>query len=168
MESCNHEGPDRQHTTDDGIEILGTNGRRIVQRTGAPTEDACVRGDKVVHNAPSVYGPSGYWCVSTGTSGTWYPDRILDVTALVGSTTWDPASVADGARTSTTVTVTGVLARDMVCAGLSSGSFLPAGAFLTTTVTAADTVTVMLHRFCGGAVDRPSSAARVLALCAAT
>jgi len=79
---------------------------------------------------------------------------------LTGSKTHDFASVADGAKASTTVTVTGAALGDFVI-GVSVG-VSAAGALLTGYVSAPDTVTVDLHNETGGAVDLASTTLRVL------
>ncbi len=79
---------------------------------------------------------------------------------LTGSKTHDFASVADGAKATTTVTVTGAALGDFVV-GVSLG-VSQAGVLLTGYVSAADTVTVDLHNETGGAVDLASTTLRVL------
>lgn len=76
-----------------------------------------------------------------------------------GTKTWDPASVADGAQTSTTVTVTGAALGDTVTCAFSQA--VPAGCILSAQVTATDTVTVTLVNHSGGAVDLASGTLRV-------
>lgn len=77
---------------------------------------------------------------------------------LSGTKTWDPASVADGAMTSTTVTVTGAAIGNPSACGFSNA--VPAGVSLTANVTATDTVTVTLTNHSGGAVDLASGTLR--------
>lgn len=72
---------------------------------------------------------------------------------------WDPASVASGASTSTTITLAGAAIGDMILPTLSLA--IPAGMLLTANVTAADTVTVTLSNLSGGAVDLGNSTLRV-------
>jgi hypothetical protein len=81
--------------------------------------------------------------------------------ARVGTKTWDPANVADGAFTSTTVTVTGAAVGDVVSVGFSVA--VPAGAILSGAITAADTATVTLFNKTGGAVDLASGTLKVTA-----
>lgn len=83
-------------------------------------------------------------------------------TSLTGSKTWDPPSVADGAMTSTTVTVTGVAFGDFIRASFSQA--LPAGMQLTAEVTAANTVTVTLVNHSGGTLDIASGTLRVMTI----
>ena len=68
--------------------------------------------------------------------------------------TWNPTSIADGAMTSTTVTVTGAAIGDPVAAGFTS--ITAAGWILSGSVTATDTVTVTLMNLTGSAVDLAS------------
>jgi len=77
---------------------------------------------------------------------------------LSATKTWDPASTADGAMTSTTITVTGAAVGDTVAVGFTPA--VPAGALLTGAVTAADTVTVTLFNKTGGVVDLASGTLR--------
>lgn len=83
-------------------------------------------------------------------------------TGRTGSTTWDPASVADGAMTSTTVTVTGAAVGDVVAVGFSVA--VPAGALLVGSVTATNTVTVTLFNKTGGALDLGSGTLKATVL----
>lgn len=76
-----------------------------------------------------------------------------------GETTWDPASLADGAAASTTVTVTGAVVGDPAYASLST---IGTGAWLISAqVTAVDTVTVVILNKTGGTVDLGSGTVRV-------
>lgn len=89
--------------------------------------------------------------------------NLIDVAVgkvLTGSKTFNFTSVADGAQTTTTVTVTGAALGDYVT-GVSVGVDL-AGCVLTGYVSAADTVTVVLRNGTGGAVDLASTTLRVL------
>lgn len=70
---------------------------------------------------------------------------------LTGSATYDPASLADGAAASTTVTVTGAALGDIVT-GVSFSLDLQ-GVDLTAYVSAADTVTVKFANRTGGTLD---------------
>lgn len=67
---------------------------------------------------------------------------LSDQTYVSGSKTWDPASVASGAQTTTTVTVTGAAVGDLVAAGFSLDL---QGMQLTGYVSAGNTVTVVLR-----------------------
>ncbi len=107
-----------------------------------------------------------------GTGETWPDGTTADIRAnlfeariyatsgkrLTGSNTWDPASTADGAMTSTTVTVTGATVGMPADVGFSVA--VPAGAILSGNVTAADTVTVTLFNKTGGVLDLASGTLR--------
>ena len=75
-----------------------------------------------------------------------------------GTATWDPGSIADGAMTSTTVTVPGAVVGNTVCVGFSTA--VPAGALLVGAVTAYQTVTVTLFNKTGGDLDLASGTLR--------
>lgn len=79
---------------------------------------------------------------------------------LTGSKTHNFASIADGARESTTVTVTGAALGDFVVA--VSVSVDAAGGVLSGYVSAANTVTVDLLNETGAALDLASATLRVL------
>lgn len=74
-------------------------------------------------------------------------------TMLTGSATYDPASLADGAGATTTVTVTGAALGDLV---LPSFSVDLAGVSVTAYVSAANTVSVRFQNESGGTVDLAS------------
>lgn len=86
-----------------------------------------------------------------------YPILLRKV--LEGSATFDPASVANAAQTSTTVTVTGAALGDYVQV---APSISPAGIVISGHVTAADTVTVYYTNLSGGAIDLASHTIRAL------
>jgi hypothetical protein len=73
---------------------------------------------------------------------------------LAGTATWDPASIADGDQTTTTVTVTGARLGDRVAV---SSSISTGGLILTGFVSASDTVTAVLANLTGAPVDLGSS-----------
>ncbi len=99
---------------------------------------------------------------------------LADLTALraplagliSGSATYDPASLADGAGATTTVTVTGAALGDYVV-GVSFGLDLQ-GITLTGYVSAANTVAVRFQNESGGVLDLASSTLRAVVLPAAT
>jgi len=78
---------------------------------------------------------------------------------LIGSATYDPPNLADGAGISTTVTVTGAALGDFV---LASFSLDLQGITLTGYISAANTVTVRLQNESGGAIDLASGTLRML------
>ncbi|QRM55158.1 hypothetical protein [Sinorhizobium sp. BG8] len=77
---------------------------------------------------------------------------------LTGSTTWDPASLADGAGASYNVTVTGAVLGDYC---IPSFSLNTQAMILTAHVTSADTVTVRLQNETGSTIDLASGTLRV-------
>lgn len=81
---------------------------------------------------------------------------------LQGSKVFDWPSVVDGANSSTTVTVVGALVGDFAIA--SSTVALPVGVILSASVTAADTVTVVLHNESGATQDLASATLRAMVL----
>jgi hypothetical protein len=77
---------------------------------------------------------------------------------LSASATWDPPSVANGASTTTTLTVGGAVLGDMVNASFSLSL---GGLSLSAQVSAADTVQVRLSNNSGAPVDLASGTIRV-------
>lgn len=77
---------------------------------------------------------------------------------LSGTATWNPASLANGARESIAVTVTGAALGDTVAVGFTTA--VPAGMIITGQVTAANTVTVTLYNINAGAQDLASGTVR--------
>jgi len=73
---------------------------------------------------------------------------------LEASTTYNAPSIAAGGSTTTTVTVTGAAIGDLATASLGLST---AGLLLSATVTAANTVTVVLANLTGAAVDLAST-----------
>lgn len=82
------------------------------------------------------------------------------VSEFVGSATYDPASLLDGAGATTTVTVTGAALGDFVT-GVSFSLDLQ-GILLTAYVSAADTVAVRFQNETGGTIDLASGTIRVM------
>lgn len=76
---------------------------------------------------------------------------------LTGSATYDPASLADGAGATTTVTVTGAALGDFA---LASFSLDLQGITLTAYVSAPDTVSVRFQNESGGTLDLGSGTLR--------
>lgn len=140
-------------------------GRRELYGTQSPSSAAMTdtfrAGDLCWNATPAAGGPSGWICTASGTPGTWkeFGFTLQLLKHLTGTATWDPASIADSAFTSTTVTVTGAVVGDTVNVGFSNA--VPAGALLVGAVTAANTVTVTLFNKTGGAVDLASGTLRV-------
>lgn len=82
------------------------------------------------------------------------------VGSLVGSATYDPASLADGAGVTTTVTVTGAVLGDFV--DMCSFSLDLQGMTLTGYVSAADTVAIRFQNESGGVLDLASGTIRAV------
>jgi hypothetical protein len=83
--------------------------------------------------------------------------ETVNLQVLTGSKTYDPASIADGAGDSTTVTVTGAALGDFVQVSFSNDL---QGILLTGYVSAADTVTARFQNETGGAIDLASGTLR--------
>lgn len=115
------------------------------------------------------FTPNKVWCVS---DANWSDLIVVDKTTLdwvaahfgqswnipvpsrSAQATWNPASLADGAMTSTTVTLTGVsVGYPTTC---SFTVALPAGMVLSSAATAVDTVTVTLVNHSGSTQDLAS------------
>jgi len=79
-------------------------------------------------------------------------------TCLRGTATWDPGSIADGAIATTTVAVAGAAVGDTVGVGFSLA--VPAGAFLSGSVTAVGVVTITLFNKTGAPLDLASGTLR--------
>ena len=77
------------------------------------------------------------------------------------STTWDPGSIANGGSATTTVTISGANLGDFSMASFSLGL---QGLSLSSYISAANTVTVVLSNLTGAAVDLSSGTLRVLVL----
>ena len=86
--------------------------------------------------------------------------QVLGLRFLVGTSTWDPASVADGAATSAALTLPGAAMGDSAIASFSNA--ITAGAFMVAHVTAADTVTVTLFNKTGSSLDLGSGTLKVV------
>jgi hypothetical protein len=113
-------------------------------------------GSMVRATSPALVTPA--LGVATATSIAIGSSGATITKHLSGTATWDAASTADGAMTSTTVTVTGAAIGDTVAVGLSVA--VPAGALLAGAVTATNTVTVTLFNKTGGALDLASGTLR--------
>jgi hypothetical protein len=85
----------------------------------------------------------------------------LLLSTLTGSATYDPASLADGAGATTTVTVTGAALGDFA---LASFSLDLQGILLTAYVSAADTVSVRFQNETTGTIDLGSGTLRARVL----
>ena len=83
----------------------------------------------------------------------WFTIGGSSQQALTGSATYDPPSIASGAQSTTTVTVTGAAVGDHVTMTFSQSL---GGLVLTGYVSAANTVTAVFANLTGGAVDLAS------------
>lgn len=101
---------------------------------------------------------SGVHGVAIGAKGS---EVLIAGSALEGSATWDPGSIADGDMEAKDITVTGASLGDFV---LVSFSLDVADLTLTATVTATNTVTAVLANNTGGAVDLGSGTIRARVL----
>jgi hypothetical protein len=140
---------------------------------------AYVAGQLVLNDTNKIY-----YCITAGTSAgsggptgntegtditdntvTWrylcplavFTTMWTPTVPLVGSATWDPGNIANGAQTTTTITVTGAALGDIV---LGSNSISTGGMSFTYYVSASDTVTVMAQNNSGSAVDLSSATVR--------
>lgn len=80
---------------------------------------------------------------------------------LSGSATFDPASLADGAGETTTVTVTGAALGDFA---LASFSLTTSGITITAWVSATNTVSVRFQNESGGVLDIASGTLKALVI----
>jgi len=134
-------------------------GNRLTQGNLAPNyAGGWFKGQRVSMGAPVAGGSEGFVCTDETASagvGTWVEFGNLK---LQGSTTWDAPSVASGAQTTTTVTVTGAALGDLC---LVSFSLDLQGMQLTSYVSSANTATVVLRNGTAGAIDLASGTLRV-------
>lgn len=86
---------------------------------------------------------------------------MIAIPSATASKTWDPPSIADGAMTSTTVTLTGVSSGSAPFIVAALALNLPAGMQITAHVSAADTVTVTLVNHSGSVQDLASTTLKV-------
>lgn len=122
-----------------------------------------IAGSSTTAGRPNAgnFAAGGMWYDTTlgkpiWTNGVGWRAHVMHLSA---SAVWDPAAVATGATTSTTVTVAGAALGDIAHASFSLA--VPAGALLTANVTAVDTVTVTLANFTGAVLDLASGTLRV-------
>lgn len=135
-----------------GISFRSSNGGANLTGDVYFSEPILVVGTELPNYSPRALDDSFTW--AAGALAGALRDRLR----LSGSATWDPGSVAAGAYTSTTLTVTGAAVGDVVSVGFSDP--VPAGCVLSGAVTVADTVTVTLVNHAAGAVDLASGTLR--------
>ncbi len=80
---------------------------------------------------------------------------------ITGSGTWDPPAIANGSQNTQTFTVTGAALQDLVIASYSNSL---TGVTMTAYVSAADTVTVVLHNHTGSSQDLGSGTFRFIVI----
>lgn len=97
--------------------------------------------------------------VDLPTGGTATGHQVnLTTLGIVATATWSPGSIAAGASATTTVTVPGVALGDLAMASYSAA--LQAGLTITAHVSAANTVTVVIHNTTAGPLT-PTAASTV-------
>lgn len=137
---------------DKNVRSLTTiNHHRFGFGSAKPTTGTWIQGDVIINTGVLTFGNVGWICRVGGTPGTWQPWGISQLGAAYDNTTWNPASIANGAMTSTTVTVSTAALGDLAIAAHSVA--IPAGCQLTANVTSANTVTVTLMNHSGSTQD---------------
>lgn len=133
------------------VDVVAISGNTIKQ-TSTGNEGIAITGSTISGLAlgANVTNSSLPWSVGTSTI-------TLAGMDLEGTATYDPPNLADGAGTTTTVTVTGAALGDYAIA--SFGGDL-AGITVTAYVSSADTVSVRFQNESGGALDLGSSTLR--------
>ncbi|MFL6845158.1 MAG: hypothetical protein ACJ8ER_09790 [Allosphingosinicella sp.] len=124
---------------------FGSNGR-LLGFNGAHFGNGAASGETVFNSFASTAQVRGWQCVSGGTTSVWEP--ILR--EIAGSAAYDPPSIAAGASTTTTITVTGAAVGDMAVAAFS-GNVHPI--VISAYVSAANVVTVVLSNPSASAQD---------------
>lgn len=121
-------------------------GTLVIEQTGTPPNSSSqLAATFNATTTPSITGINNF---PTG--------RVnLDQRLTTTTETWDPPSLANGASTSTTFTITGVRLGDQVNA--SAQLALAAGMLIFAQVSAADTVRLTLVNLSGGTVDVAST-----------
>lgn len=149
---CKQENAASTTTGGEGIRVTGDECViRHPEARGVRTPivvDATADSTILEYNGDLLFQETGFNKVTDSGTNTKHYGR------LSGTATWDPASIADDAMTSTTVTVTNAKAGNAVAVGFSTP--VPAGALLVGSVTADNVVTVTLHNNTGGALDLAS------------
>lgn len=126
-------------------------GRRVFYAAAPPiaADGTFAVGSFAFSTAPAAAGILGWVCTTAGSPGTWKPVSIHSI--LVGTATWDPASLTTGSSEVKAVTVTGAVVGNAVAVGFTT---LPNTKWqLSGNVTAADTVSVTITNNTGGTVD---------------
>jgi putative cofactor-binding repeat protein len=133
---------------------------QYTEASAMPASGSWLRGAFVKNTQPSLTGGmvvNGWLRLTNGTgnvAGTdWAVIQNPHGNRLQGTATYDPASLADGAGATTTVTVTGAALGDIAEASFSNAL---QGITLTAWVSAADTVSVRFQNESGGVLDLAS------------
>lgn len=136
--------------------LLDLPGGKPVQFAAMTAPAAPASGKALIYSRIS----DGHMCAK-GSDGVEH-DLVTGAaaTAVQGSKTWDPPSVANREGATTTVTVTGAALGGLAVASWSVA--LPDGVDLTAKVTAADTVTVTLWNLSGSTQDIASGTLRAM------
>ena len=135
----------------------GTLFNRVLQGGGVQTEiDSSMPsgGDAFV----GYGGGSALTIVSAGQATVVKDSYSVGLLPLIGSATYDPGNILDGAGVTTTVAVTGAALGDFAVAAFSLDL---QGITLSAWVSATDTVSVRLQNESGGALDLASGTLRV-------
>jgi hypothetical protein len=142
-----------ENTTQTAIELISTSARAVIM------------GNQLHSSAGMLFESAA----PLSTYGAWLGDNMVsngatlsDTTSLarakrvtiLGSATFDPASLNDGQRSETDVTVNGAILNDFANASFGVDT---QGIVLNAQVTAANTVTVTFHNETGGPIDLASS-----------
>jgi len=135
--------------TSDALTIQGN----TIKQTTASDNAVLLTGSTVAQLRCDVGATNSTAAFNQGTSTLTFSGDYLE-----GSATYDPPSLADGAGTTTTVTVTGAATGDF--AVVSFGGDL-SSLTVTAYVSAANTVSVRFQNESGGVVDLGSSTLRV-------
>jgi hypothetical protein len=140
----------------------GSGYRKFLPTGSVPTAREELRGD--VWTVPGAAGvrDTTYICQKdTADAYGWegLPDKA---TVLIGTATWDMTSTNDTLTNSTTVTVTGVQATDIILASYDAIANL-GNVFISANYQSANTVRVQVYNRTGGAIDPASGTVSVMA-----
>ncbi len=127
-----------------------------INGTYPPATETWVAGDTIYNSNAAAGGAVGWYCVATGTPGTW---RTFGPIELSASATLDFPSVAAAGQQELTITVTGAATGDTVY--LAPPSSLEAGLIATGRVSATNTVTIRVSNITAGAIDPASASWKV-------
>lgn len=140
---------------------LGTLSLRSDRLTGSDNE-ARLRAPSALEDNYELVMPTGLPAASRPIVVDSAGNMSYGSRELRGTATWDPPSIASGAKTTTTVTVTGAAVGDPAYAGFSTA--IPAGITISAHVTATDTVTITLFNIDAGATDLASGTVTAVVL----